>query len=287
MARYRSILLGCSLLLAAAPMSTSSAMGKAQMGLVLQRTTTGPSWFELTLIVGYDAKGGEGLLATMGGTVRHGRYENALPGFVSTFGYDDNRTASVRGQHRSACNLVGVCFNQTALDSVGFSSTRYSDKGAAGGLNTWFGVAQGKSVQYTFRGKGWALKRLPLTYRFANGSDSQIAAHAPVLTALEVYTEPIRLAGGRFGSLATAAPPCSETSVSVPRGYAKLKLTGGIRDQAVLCSGEASNVEKTGWAPRQTTWELSGTAVGDAKLTETRLLVLDLPDPRTGGLLRF
>jgi hypothetical protein len=259
--------------------SVEASPKRASIVLELTRTTAGPSSFDLTLFLSYNAKGGEGFIAEVGGRRSSGGFAYVEPGFVSSAGRSDNRTVSVHGQQVSACDhSSALCFNQTTLNGLFLSSTSYSDTGAAGSITTWYAVAEGVAVKYEFRGKGWKVRRVVLPYRFVDGSDGQIAAHAAVVDGVEVFDRPVTARGGRWGSLALAAPPCSTSAVSVvPRGVARLTLRGGRTIPVAECPNSASNPNKGAWAPAATTWTLDGYAVGETALAETRAFVLDLP----------
>jgi hypothetical protein len=259
----------------------TAAPGRASLVLELTRTTQGPSSFELTLVLAHNARGGEGLVASVGGHGSRGRYTAVVPGFVSSVARSDNRTASIDGRQVRVCDATSaLCFNQTSVNGLFISSTSYSDSGAAGNLTTWFAVAEGASVRYEFSGRGWQVRRIKVPYRFVDGSDDQVAVHAGVQDGVEVFHRPVTLPGGRFGSLAVAAPPCSAVSVGIPRGVARLTLDGGESSVVAVCPSAASNPNKAAWAPSSTSWTLSGYAVGETSLAETRSFVLDLLPPR-------
>lgn len=253
--------------------------GRASLVLELTRTTRGPSSFDLTLVLTHNARGAAGLAANVGGRQVNGRYTEVVPGFVSSVARSDNRTVSVRGQQVSACDASSnLCFNQSAaLNGLFVSSTSYRDTGEAGNLTTWYAVAEGASARYDFKGRGWKVRRIKVPYRFVDGSDGQLAAHAGPVDGVEVYNRPVTLSGGRSGSLAVAAPPCSTTTVGVPRGLARLTLNGGREPVVAECPTATSNPNKGAWAASSTTWTLSGYAVGETSLAETRAFVLDLP----------
>jgi hypothetical protein len=257
----------------------AAARKRVSVVLELTRTTGGPSSFELSLVLSYNAKGGEGFIGEMGGRRSASGFAYVEPGFVSSAGRSDNRTVSLHGQQVSACaQTSALCFNQSDLDGLFVSSTSYSDASAVGSITTWYAVAEGLSVKYEFRGKGWKVRRVSLPYRFVDGSDGQVAAHAAVVDGVEVFDQPVAARGGRWGSLALAAPPCSTSAVSVvPRGVARLTLRGGRTEPEAVCPSSGTNPNKGAWAPAATTWTIDGYAVGETALAETRAFVLDLP----------
>jgi hypothetical protein len=266
----------------AAP-GVSAAPPRTSLVLELTRTTTGPSQFDLTLVLTHNARGGEGFAAGVGGRQAKGRYTNVVPGFVSSVARSDNRTVSLNGQQVSACNASSeLCFNQSNINGLFVSSTSYNDGGGSGAesLTTWYAVAEGVSVRYDFRGHGWIARRITVPYRFVDGADHQLAAHVGGVDGVEVFHRPVTLSGGRSGSLAVAAPPCSTATVGVPRGLARLTLDGGASPVVSTCPSAASNPNRGGWAAGRTSWSLSGYAIGETALAETRAFVLDLPRRR-------
>src|SRR5690242_19455495 len=66
--------------------SVAAARKRVSVVLELTRTTGGPSSFELSLVLSYNAKGGEGFIGEMGGRRSASGFAYVEPGFVSSAG---------------------------------------------------------------------------------------------------------------------------------------------------------------------------------------------------------
>lgn len=274
MTRLVRLLAAVALVAAVAPAAPGAAAPPVErLALVLRRTTTGPSSFQLDVTV--ENRGSHGFVGGVGARFVRGKPVNALAMAAGTSQRWAYSTLQVADRRWSTCE-VGVCGDRD-FGTQGFGSS-YSDHGLNEDSAThFFVVAYGTKVDYSFSGTGWkvATDRARLAYRFVDGAERSAASAHTGLRGVEVsgeYTAP----GGRYGSLAIAIPPCSMSgSGVVSRGAGSVTLDGGAQPKTFVCPADRTWLSD--YAAGPTTWRLHGTVAGDTTNQETRLFVVDVP----------
>ena len=246
-----------------------------RLGLVLRRTTNGPSSWTLNVSIANDHTNGS-FVGGAGARFVRGKPVNAIALAAASSRRWEDSTLQVGDVRVSSCT-VGVCGDDRVLGAKALGST-YSDDGLNEDAAThFFVVAYGRDVSYTFRGRGWQVvtDRAPLAYRYVDGGEHSVASSHVGLYGVEVSGE-YAARGGRHGSLALAFPPCSvAASGIVSRGVGAVTLDGGAEPKTFVCPADRAYLSD--YAPRATTWRLHGPAAGETTLQETRLFVLDVP----------
>lgn len=124
-----------------------------------------------------------------------------------------------------------------------------------------------QSPVLTITSPGWTVHRWQprwqaITTADAKGSTTVTAAH----TAAGIYRGGV-LAGGRYGSFASALLPCDLS------GSGSAVFTGGTRSWQMACNYVTSTVDAS---PGRTTWRVDGEVVGASWATGV-LIVVDFP----------
>jgi hypothetical protein len=241
--------------------------------LVLRRTSSGPTSFQLNVSVLADSRGT--FIGAMGARADRGRVTSATAVTASTTRRWDNSTVETGPFRFTACD-VGVCHGNQIEGYHGLGSA-YRDQGIedTGALTHVFVAMVGKDAAYEFTGKGWTVQVLRFGFRYLDGGDTSADFAHFGAVGVEAYSDG-SLIGGRHGSLAMGVPPCSLTGTGlVFRGVGTVTLDGGVRPESFTCP--TSRILPASYATRATTWRLHGTVAGDATGMDTRLFVVDLP----------
>lgn len=269
-------LLGAALLVAAVVPATpaTAAPPLERLGLLLRRTTSGPSSFTLDVTVRSDPRGG--FVGGVGARFVRGKPVNAVPLAAGSSRRWDYSTLQAGDARWSTCD-AGVCDDERDLSVHGLGSTYRDDGVDEESATHFFVVAYGADVEYEFAGRGWAVvaDRARIAYRFVDGAERSVASSHAGMRGVEVsgeYTAP----GGQHGSLALAIPPCSMTKTGVvSRGVGTVTLDGGTQPRTFTCPVDRAFLADH--ATRATSWRLHGRVVGETTLQETRLFVVDVP----------
>lgn len=264
------------------------AVAPAMSRFMLVRTTSGPSWYELSLGASalQDRPAFIGFVSTLASGVRIAKVGHASTNSLYT---EDPVDAGAAGYKTSLCDRSNhqfqLCWAQGGPGSVSglmfLLATYNSGASSKGDDNLVFIVTQGVTVGETFRSKGWKLVRLPIAYRTNDVTSASLLRANVDLVGADVFTS-TRAWGGRYGSIAVATPPCSYVGVGV--GVGSFSLAGGANPVSAICPLiEADSIAMS--APRSTTWNFSGLVAGVNLLSKNRLFVLDLPKtlPRTAA----
>jgi hypothetical protein len=257
--------------------ASASAVARVQT-LVLVRTTTGPAWYHLGIEAALSPAAPHALDAAVTARVDGGRLRRAGSLGAFAFAYDGDVTVKAASTTVRLCQPLGGCVvNRVLAYSTAVESR---DSGGPGVDNRLYVVEEGPA-RVTFRGKGWALRRVPLSYRWVGSDAADATGVFTGANSVEAF-EHAALRGGRYGSIATGAPPCSTATAGVgaapvPRGVGTATLTGGQHTQSLTCPENIGAPYLTGVAQRATQWSLDGPVVGDSTQLNVPLFVLDLP----------
>jgi hypothetical protein len=246
--------------------------------LLLERTTSGPASFTLTIDAQLSDQEPEGFIGIVSARVVGGRVEAAEALGANAFFFDYGVRAEAAEQRVEVCQPLGGCIVNRTLAYQSFTESR--DDGGSTAANRLFVVVEGPAI-IRFDGQGWSLKRSPLSYRWI---ESAGAGGSGVFTGsfgLQHFAS-ATLPGGAGGSIATGAPPCSQArSGLAPRGLGTATLTGGQQEPRVTCPFNAGRPYLTDLARTATDWRLDGPVVGENTLANVPLFILDVPaEPR-------
>jgi hypothetical protein len=279
--RHQAIAITAALLTAVPAWAADAAGGRAQPAaqtIVLIRTTHGPAWFHLGIQASLSPQAPHAFDGTFTAQVVNGRVRRAASLGAISFDYDAD--VSVRAQQHSVhvCRPAGSCIVNRVLAYS--SAVDSSDKGGSDVDNRLYVVEEGPAT-VTFSGHGWMMRRLPMSYRWVRDEDADASGAFTGVNSVELFQH-AGLAGGRHGSLASGAPPCSASTAGVaaepvPRGAGTATLSGGRQVQSLTCPNSVGRPYLTGIADRTTSWSLDGPVVGDATELNVPLFVLDLP----------
>lgn len=267
-----------------ATLNTPPAMGasepEARYHFEVVRTTTSASSFELT--VDMSPPSGSDLDAYTAAvgfrTGETGAVESVVGLGATALGATNEPGVFYDGTAVTTCTAAGVCNAQPTFAAV--TLVGHKDNGEADALNRYYVVVEGKVAlsDIRFEAKGWVLAETSLETRYSDLRDAEGAAVTATPSVSANAFLSTQLAGGASGSLAMAAPPCSQaTSGVVARGAGRMTLSGGTEDQVQMCPFVGGNGVLADHAPAATTWEASGLVAGDSTLHEGRLFVVDLP----------
>lgn len=245
------------------------------------RTTSGPSWYEIS--IGASALQDQpGFVGFVSARSSGNRIQQVSPGTTASLYTTDPYEIGAAGQRTSLCkrsnHVLQLCWGREGgpapVAGLAFIIADYqSGASSRGDDNIVFVVAKGVSAGYTFRGRGWKIVQLPLSFRTVDAATSSaLWANAFILKA-DLHMK-AKAWGGRFGSIAVANPPCSY--VGIGTGVGTMSLAGGVEELAGTCPLiDAPSL--TGRATRSTTWMFAGFVVGSSSAGMTRLFVVDLP----------
>lgn len=255
--------------------------GHGRFVLIAERTTRGPSRFDLQIRLRPTDRGG--FLGAVDAHVKPGRIVEVFGGHGVFIGGTDEPQGYAYGRAVSTCD-VGVC-DVFVLKTLVYGST-YEDRREGDALNRLFVAVWGRDIKYSLEAKGWVLRRVDWDFRFVDGAKSDAVG---VETGGEMGAEVFMSAsarGGRYGSFGVAMAPCSTTDLSVLlRGVGQATLDGGVEQKTVTCPTDGDPLvpppfplrTTATWAPRGTRWHFHGLIAGDTSLARARLFVLDLP----------
>lgn len=255
------------LVVAAAPAHAEPDM--RTLSLLITRTTTGASDFSLGVFASVSPQGafiGEADL-----TVTRGRVQSTSGGAVVS--NNPSQQGLRAGPLRANTCEPTLC--DEAPDGVMLLGTSYSSRNSRGDVNAVLVVARAHRISYTFKGHGWSLRRLPLTFRAVELVQASEATASLGTRGVALFTG-ATAAGGKRGSVAVAVPPCSISDIGVAsRGAGRVELLGGVAQPSFTCPTD--QVPIASYARAATTWRLQGIAAGDSTLAQSSLLVIDLP----------
>lgn len=273
--RLRAVLL-VSLTLAGGLALPSAQAGTAisRTAVVVTRTAAGPTSFVLGLGASYKSGSRPALFASFGGRLNAGRFDNLLVGRVGAVARDHSAlVVRPSGTDPVTCASVG---RECPDSGVVSTATIYSDDGEATAPNRWFGIIEGNNTEFTFSGRGWKVKRVPLTYRFAaegSGSPTVVQFGARGASAMDGS---LSLPGGKQGSIAVATAACSNGHIPpLNTGVAQVTLSGAGNTKSISCPSQFPPFAAAA-ASTTATWTWSGLSAGDDTQLACRLFVLDL-----------
>lgn len=267
---------------------TMEARGASTLAtFMLVRTTSGASSYELSVTATalQDRPALYGLASTRS---VGGRIVSTSTGFAESLYATDPEEAGLAGQRTSLCkrsnHQLQLCWSPGpgGAGSAFFVTWYKSDGSSKGADNLVFVVAQGVATGVSFKGQGWKLVRIPLSYRAHDSSSASFAWFSVIHSVGGDVFEETQAPGGRYGSLAVATPPCTNLGVG---GIGSVTLRGGTTTPTMTCPTAASSPVLTSFAPRSTSWNFSGIAAGANYYTKNRLFIVDLPRalPHTSG----
>ena len=274
-----------ALLLAAAAVAAiltgpaaASAPAEQRQTLVLVRTTDGPASYNLVVDSALSDASPRGFNGTISGRVEKGRLVRAASLGATAFYWDHGVTARANGQTLRVCDAAGGCIVNRTLAYQVQSTAR--DAGGPDVDNRLYVVIEGPAT-IRFKGDGWKLVRTPLTYRYVEAAKAQASGVFTGLHSAQTF-ESATLPGGRRGSVAAGAPPCSFSTPgvgpsTVPRGAGTITLTGGPKPESLTCPENVGRPFVTSVAQKETSWLLEGPVVGDSTGVNVPLFVLDVP----------
>jgi hypothetical protein len=243
---------------------------------VAERTTAGPTSFSLDF-TGRWHRGSGAFFGDLGIHQEHGTVQSVQPDGMTSFGYADNDTITASGRVTSVCTPISMfaCADE-GPGGVAIVNVSYSDDGLrADRANRWMFVLSGADVTKRFHGTGWRLTQTTMTFRYADGAQTDLVGANLSGRSVGAATD-ASLTGGRYGSVAEAMPPCSNSdSAPLMAGVGRLTLDGGSSQPTITCPGLPQGAVGS-WNQRATTWTVHGFAAGASTLYNTRLLVIDL-----------
>jgi len=252
-----------------APIEGHATSHVETLTLLLVRTTSGPSQFNISLTA-YAPKEGA-FVGDIDVVARRGRVVQTVSGSMG--GLQSERDGASAGPiHFRTCRAMECGGGPEGLVGAGIG---YSSRHSRGDVNLLFLVLHGDDVSYKFEGSGWRVVSVPLTYRTVDTWDT-----SPVRISSGVYSAAVvvgaRAMGGDRGSVALAAPPCSISLAGVvSRGVGKVRLTGGATRPEFTCP--IDRIPMGSYSNHKTTWSVDGRAAGDSTQSDTTLFVIDRP----------
>lgn len=270
----RRALLSALVVLASLVTSAAAAPSRDQaVGILAYRTTTDAGSLDIQ-VVAPPRPGRPSFVGTVMTHVERSRVTAVSHGAADAAGTSDEVEAWGAGHAASSCEH-GYCY---LAGSTIHAETwvSLSNPAGSGGTNVVFIVARGPEIRFSYKATGWAVKRVPLSYRWVSGDDTASVAVHGRGNGVEVFDGEATLPGGRFGSVAVATAPCSEsTSGLVSRGIGTMTLNGGRTTPSLTCPTDDQTIAS--YALHTTAWRAAGTVAGDTNTSEARLFVLDLP----------
>lgn len=269
-ARTRALLTLGATVLAVLP-GVSRAAPEETVGLLAYRTTTRAASLQLQV----DAVPGDrpAVVASVFATVERGRITKSPDGSVMAFGAGDRARVTVDGNVVRLCDH-GVCAVDGTTTAAGMGLT-VTNRAGETGVNVVLLTVRAPRVTYRVEAKGWAVKRVPTSFRWVGGDGVALGGSYALGHGVEAFSD-ASAPGGRFGSVGIATAPCSQSTTGVvSRGVGTITLDGGRTRPSLTCPTSDNTI--TSWADAATEWQVSGTAFGDTTLAEARLFVQDLP----------
>jgi hypothetical protein len=263
------------LAVAALPAPADAAVPVKMTVWEITRLTSAPSRFAVNLTVGHDNN--RTILAVT--FLRNGA---VLPGaYLASRESSTTVDAYAAGQHLGCDSVVFSCLSQAGY---ALGTVYYSDEGSADP------AAPDRMIAVTY-GRGghvgiasdvpgqWEVRAVNRSVRAVWSSESDGAAGVwNDAAGAEVFTT-ATARGGRQGSVAIAAPPCSGApGVAVTLGAGRATLTGGVAPVETSCPSDVLRPSQV--APGETTWTFEGVVAGTtAEIVSepgtVRLLVVD------------
>jgi hypothetical protein len=280
--KKRTLLALTALLVSVAPTAvaaTSKSVSK-HFAFVAERTTAGPTSFSMDFS-GRWRRGSGAFFGDLGVHQDRGVIRSMQPDGMTSFGYADNDTVTYRGQPTSICTpMTAIACAGEGSGGIAIVNVSYSDAGAGADVaNRWIFVMSGAEITERFHATGWRLRQVSLNFRYLDGAKTDQVGANLAGKSVGVATE-ASLLGGRYGSLAEAVPPCSNSETApLMEGVGRLTLDGGTQKQTITCPGLPQGAIGS-WSQAPTTWTAHGLAAGGSTLYNTRLLVIDLPESR-------
>lgn len=268
--RFRCFLGVAAVALAIAPAQSLAAPPDQTVVLMVYRTTTQPGSLELS--VSAPPGSGRSAVATAYLDVEGPDITNVIDGSAVAFGAADDARVTAGGESVRLCDH-GACAADAETWTAGFGLSMTNPEGMDG-VNVVLVAARGPRISYSYRLKGWAIRRVSTQVRWVPGGDAALVGAYGSGSGVETF-EQTTAPGGRYGSVAVAVAPCSQASTSVSRGAGLLTLEGGWTRPSVGCPTAENTMAS--WASSATTWRVTGTAAGDTTLSDARLFVIDLP----------